>query len=177
MQYIILLIGLIAASTSAGIEASQLQAMRCDALGALAADPMRQSEPVTFAEIEPVALTQACSAAIAETDNAFALGRYYLQLGRGQLRSGDAADAIIAFQRSAELDYPAGYFALGVAYLWGDDVQQDDVKAEFLLTLALKKNVAWAAKALSMLYNNKASSLYDPERAEKYLMLFEERMF
>jgi len=177
MQYIILLIGLMAASTSAGIEASQLQAMRCDALGALAADPMRQSEPVTFAKIEPVALTQACSAAIAETDNAFELGRYYLQLGRGLLRSGDVADAMVAFNRSSELDYPAGYFALGVAYLLGDDVQQDDVKAEVLLSIALQKNVIWAAKALTTLHNNKASPLYDPERAEKYLMLFEERMF
>ena len=66
---------------------------------------------------------------------------------------------------------------MGVAYLLGDDVQQDEVKAEFLLNLALKKNVVWAAKALGALHNKKGSALYDPKRAEAYLTFFKERTF
>ena len=177
MRSLILLIGFMAAYMSSAADTSQLQAVRCNVLGALAADPTQQSKPVTFEQIEPAALTDACSAAIAETDDAFKLGRYYLHLGRGLLRGGDASDAMIAFQMSAEYGYPAGYFALGVAYLLGEDVQQDEVKAEFLLNLALKKHVVWAAKALAMLHNNKGSALYDPKRAEEYSTLFKERTF
>ena len=84
---------------------------------------------------------------------------------------------MIAFEMSAEYGYPARYFALGVVYILGDDVQPDEAKAEFLLNLALKKNVVWAAKALSKLHKNKASALYDPKRAEEYLTLFKERTF
>ena len=177
MRYPILLIGFMTASMSSAADTSQLPAVRCNVLGALAADPTQQSEPVAFEQIEPAALMEACLAAIAETEDAVKLGRYYLHLGRGRLRSGYAADALIAFQMSAEYGYPAAYFALGVAYLLGDDVQQDEVKAEFLLNLALKKNVVWAAKALGALHNNKSSALYDPKRAEEYLTLFKERTF
>ena len=51
-----------------------------------------------------------------------------------------------SFSKSASFAYPAGYFALGVAYLLGDDVEKDDAKAKNYLLLALENNVIWAAK-------------------------------
>ena len=100
-----------------------------------------------------------------------------MHLGRGLLRSGDAVDAMIAFEMSAEYGYPAGYFALRVVYILGDDVQPDKAKAEFLLNLALKKNVVWAARAHGALHNSKAFASYNPKRAEVYLKIFNERTF
>ena len=63
-----------------------------------------------------------------------------------------------------------------VSYI-GDDVQPDEANAEFLLNLALKKNVVWAARVLGALHNNKAFALYNPKRAEEYLKLYNERTF
>ena len=48
MRYLILLIGFFAASMSSAADASQLPAVRCDVLGALAADPTQQVQPVAF---------------------------------------------------------------------------------------------------------------------------------
>ena len=73
--------------------------------------------------------------------------------------------------------YPAGYFALGVAYLLGDDVEKDDAKAKDYLLLALDNNVIWAAKALSALHENKASEFYDVERAETIAPCFKTNGF
>ncbi|MGB1998530.1 MAG: hypothetical protein ACPHS7_03720, partial [Candidatus Puniceispirillaceae bacterium] len=103
--------------------------------------------------------------------------RYYLQLGRGQLRDGDSKGAISSFHKSASFAYPAGYFALGVAYLLGDDVEKDDAKAKDYLLLALENNVIWAAKALSSLHENKASEFYDVKRAKNYHFLFQGSQF
>ena len=55
--------------------------MRCDLLGALAADPTQQFDLVAFDQIEPAALTEACPAAIAETDDAFNFYCYTQNLG------------------------------------------------------------------------------------------------
>ena len=144
----------------------------CDNLGALVANPLRQSEPVKFQDIKANRLISACRAAIASATKSQDQARYYLQLSRGQLRDGDSTGAISSFHKSASFAYPAGYFALGVAYLLGDDVEKDDAKAKDYLLLALETNVIWAAKALSTLHENKASEFYDVERAENYLTLF-----
>ena len=85
--------------------------------------------------------------------------------------------SISSFDKSASFAYPAGYFALGVAYLLGDDVKKDDAKAKDYLLLALENNVIWAAKALSALHENKASEFYDVERAKDYLTLFQDSRF
>jgi TPR repeat protein len=77
----------------------------------------------------------------------------------------------------ASLVYPAGYFALGVAYLLGDDVEKDDAKAKDYLLLALEGNVVWAAKALSTLHDNKASEFYDFKLGQNYLTLFQDSRF
>jgi TPR repeat protein len=149
----------------------------CDDLGALAADPLRQSEPIRFEDIQANRLISACRTAIAAATKPQDQARYYLQLGRGQLRAGDSKGAISSFDKSASFAYPAGYFALGVAYLLGDDVKKDDTKAKDYLLLALENNVIWAAKALSALHENKASEFYDVERAENYLTLFQDSRF
>ncbi len=149
----------------------------CDDLGALVADPLHQSEPVNFQDIQATRLINACRTAITSATKPQDRARYYLQLGRGQLRDGDSKGAISSFHESASFAYPAGYFALGVAYLLGDDVEKDDAKAKDYLLLALDNNVIWAAKALSALHENKASEFYDVERAENYLTLFQNSRF
>jgi TPR repeat protein len=149
----------------------------CDGLGALMADPLRQSEPVRFDGIQAKRLISACRAAITSATKPQDQARYYLQLGRGQLRDGDSKGAISSFHKSASFAYPAGYFALGVAYLLGDDVEKDDAKAKYYLLLALENDVIWAAKALSALHQNKASDFHDVKRAKNYLTLFQDSRF
>lgn len=161
-----------------GVSAAEYSGSKCDALGSLAADPARRSKPVDFADIDAAGLISACRDALGADSGAdsdiTAAGRYYLQLGRGQLKNGDAGDAIAAFNRAAELQYPAGYFALGIAYLLGDDVEKDDEKAIYYLRLALDNGVFWAAKALSNLHANKASKFYDIRLSTAYLARFNE---
>jgi TPR repeat protein len=177
MRCVILIASLLILAESRNSNALDQLGSSCDDLGALAADPLHQSEPVKFQDIQPNLLINACRVAIASATKPHDQARYYLQLGRGQLRNGDSKGAISSFHKSASLAYPAGYFALGVAYLLGDDVEKDDAKAKDYLLLALDNNLIWAAKALHALHKNKASEFYDVERAENYLTLFQDSRF
>ena len=177
MRRVILIASLLILAEPRNSNALDQLGSSCDDLGALAADPLQQSEPVKFQDIQAKLLINACRAAIASATKLQDKARFYLQLGRGQLRDGDSKGAISSFHKSASLAYPAGYFALGVAYLLGDDVEKNDAKAKDYLLLALDNNVIWAAKALSALHENKASEFYDIERAENYLTLFQDSRF
>ena len=177
MRLVILIASLLILAERSNSSALDQPGSRCDDLGALAADPLSQSEPVRFEDIQAKKLINACRAAISSATKPQDQARYYLQLGRGQLRDGDSKGAMSSFDKSASLVYPAGYFALGVAYLLGDDVEKDDAKAKDYLLLALENNVIWAAKALSSLHENKASEFYDVKRAKNYLFLFQGSQF
>ena len=177
MRRVILIASLLILAEPSNSAASDQPGSSCDDLGALAADPLRQSEPVEFQDIQANRLISACRAAIASATNPQNQARYYLQLGRGQLRDGDSVGAISSFHKSASFAYPAGYFALGVVYLLGDDVKKDDAKAKDYLLLALENNVIWAAKALSSLHENESSEFYDVKRAKNYLFLFQGSQF
>ena len=177
MRLVILIASLLILAKPSTSSALDPPGSSCDDLGALAADPLRQSEPVKFEDIQAKKLINACRAAISSATKPQDQARYYLQLGRGQLRDGDSGGAMSSFNKSASLVYPAGYFALGVAYLLGDDVEKDDAKAKDYLLLALEGNVVWAAKALSELHENKASEFYDFKLGQNYLTLFQDSRF
>ncbi len=177
MRLVILIASLLILAKPSNSSTLDQPGSSCDDLGALAADPLRQSEPVKFEDIQAKKLINACRAAISSATKPQDQARYYLQLGRGQLRDGDSGGAMSSFNKSASLGHPAGYFALGVAYLLGDDVEKDDAKAKDYLLLALEGNVVWAAKALSALHNNKASEFYDFKLGQNYLTLFQDSRF
>ena len=177
MRLVILVASLLILAESSNSAAFDQLGSSCDDLGALAADPLRQSEPVEFQDIQANQLINACRAAIASATKPQDRARYYLQLGRGQLRDGNSKGAILSFRKSASFAYPAGYFALGVAYLLGDDVETNDAEAKDYLLLALENDVIWAAKALSALHEDKASEFYDADSAENYLTLFQDSRF
>jgi TPR repeat protein len=164
MQLVILIASLLVLAEPSNSAASDQPGSSCDDLGALAADTLRQSEPVKFQNIQVNQLINAWRAAITSATQPQGQARFYLQLGRGQLRDSDSRGAISSFHKSASFTYPAGYFALGVAYLLGDDVEKDDAKAKDYLLLALENNVIWAAKALSALHESKASKRSSKKR-------------
>ena len=177
MRLVILIASLLILAKPSNSSALDQPGSSCDDLGALAADPLRQSKPVRFEDIQAKRLISACRTNIESATKAQDQARYYLQLGRGQLRDGDSGGAMSSFSKSASFAYPAGYFALGVAYLLGDDVEKDDAKAKDYLLLALEGNVVWAAKALSTLHDNKASEFYDVKLGQNYLTLFQDSRF
>jgi TPR repeat protein len=177
MRLVILIASLLILAKPSNSSALDQPRSSCDDLGALAADPLRQSKPVRFEDIQAKRLISACRTNIESATKAQDQARYYLQLGRGQLRDGDSGGAMSSFSKSASFAYPAGYFALGVAYLLGDDVEKDDAKAKYYFLLALEGNVVWAAKALSTLHDNKASEFYDVKLGQNYLTLFQDSRF
>ena len=120
MRLVILIASLLVLTEPSNSSALDQPGSSCDDLGALMADPSRQSEPVRFEDIQAKRLISACHTDIESATKAQDQARYYLQLGRGQLRGGDSKGAISSFHKSASFAYPAGYFALGVAYLFGD---------------------------------------------------------
>ena len=87
---------------------------QCDVLGSLQADSMAVSDPVAFANIEPLALIEACDRALIRDDENKA--RYILHRARGYLRLGESSKAIADIKRSHEMGYPAATFALATAY-------------------------------------------------------------
>jgi TPR repeat protein len=177
MRLVILIASLLILAKPSNSSTLDQPGSSCDDLGALAADPLRQSEPVKFEDIQAKELINACRAAISSATKPQDQARYYLQLGRGQLRDGDSNGAMSSFKKSASFAYPAGYFSPGVAYLLGDDVEKDDAKAKDYLLLALEGNVVWAAKALSALHDNKSSEFYDVKLGQNYLTLFQDGRF
>ena len=177
MRLVILIASLLVLTEPSNSSALDQPGSSCDDLGALAADPLRQSEPVRFEDIQAKRLISACRTNIDSATKVQDQARYYLQLGRGQLRNGDTGGAMTSFNKSASFAYPAGYFALGVAYLLGNDVAKDDTKAKGYLLLALEGNVVWAAKALSALHDNEASEFYDVNLGRNYLTLFQDSRF
>lgn len=155
------------------IQAPVHSATQCDRLGALQADPMAVSAPVSFDAIDANALISACTLALQTdgTDRA----RYLLQRGRGYLRSGRGNQAMQDIRAAHDLDYPAAAFALATAYFLGDDVPQDFEQARMLFENSYEQGVNWSAKGLSMLYENEFFEGYDPVKSADWLMKFERR--
>ena len=140
---------------------------KCDVLGSLAADPMAVSEPVDFANIEPLALIAACNSVLRSSSKDER--RHILQRARGYLRLGESAEAIAEIERSHKMGLPAATFALATAYFLGDDVLQDHVKAERLFLETYDKSVVWAARGLSSIYSDELSDLFDSVKAREWL--------
>ena len=144
---------------------------QCDQLGALQADPMAVSAPVSFDAIDAHALISACTLAL-QTDGTDR-GRYLLQRARGYLRAGRGDQAMQDIRAAHELDYPAATFALATAYFLGDDVPQDFEQARVLFENSYEQGVNWSAKGLSMLYENEFFEGYDPAKSANWLTKFE----
>ena len=83
-------------------------------LGSLEADPMAVSEPVDFANIDPLALIAACNSVLHSGSKDER--RHILQRARGYLRLGESAKAIAEIERSHKMGFPAATFALATAY-------------------------------------------------------------
>ena len=146
-------------------------ATQCDRLGALQADPMAVSAPVSFNAIDADALISACTFAL-QGDNSDR-ARYLLQRARGYLRAGRGDQAMQDIRAAHDLTYPAATFALATAYFLGDDVPQDFEQARMLFENSYEQGVNWSAKGLSMLYENEFFEGYDPVKSADWLMKFE----
>ena len=146
-------------------------ATQCDRLGALQADPMAVSAPVSFDAIDAYALISACTFALRGDSSDRA--RYLLQRARGYLRAGRGDQAMQDIRAAHELDYPAATFALATAYFLGDDVPQDFEQARVLFEHSYERGVTWSARGLSMLYENEFFEGYDPAKSADWLMKFE----
>ena len=146
-------------------------ATQCDRLGALQADPMAVSAPVSFDAIDADALISTCTFALQADSSDRA--RYLLQRARGYLRAGRGDQAMQDIRAAHELDYPAATFALATAYFLGDDVPQDFEQARMLFANSYQQGVTWSAKGLSMLYENEFFEGYDPTKSADWLMKFE----
>ena len=144
---------------------------QCDQLGALQADPMAVSAPVSFDLIDADALISACTLALQGDSSDRA--RYLLQRARGYLRAGRGDQAMQDIRAAHELDYPAATFALATAYFLGDDVPQDFEQARVLFENSYEQGVNWSAKGLSMLYENEFFEGYDPVKSANWLTKFE----
>ena len=154
----------------------------CDDLAALEADPLAQSAPVDFNDIQANAVITACIAALNDPllgikmkQDETLKARLYLQLGRGYLANEEMDKALIYFNQSADLNYPAGHFALGVFYLVGEDGDQNFDAAYPALIKAFDSGVIWAARALSILHLQENTEYYDPPKAATYQSLWAAR--
>lgn len=136
-------------------------------LGSLEADPMAVSEPVDFANIDPLALIAACNSVLHSGSKD--QRRHILQRASVYLRLWESAKAIAEIERSHKMGFPVATFALATAYFLGDDVLQDHVKAERLFLETYDKSVVWAARGLSSIYSDELSDLFDSVKAREWL--------
>ena len=144
---------------------------QCDVLGSLQADSMAVADPIDFANIEPLALIDACDRAL--TRDGENKARYILHRARGYLRLGESSKAIADIKRSHEMGYPAATFALATAYFLGDDTAQNFVKAEELFLQAYDKGVFWAARGLSSIYSDEFSDFFNEQKSVEWSTKFD----
>ena len=142
----------------------------CDILASLEANPSSVSSPVAFNDIQPRAVIDACSRAIAANDED--QPRYLLLRARGYLKGGEGEKALLDLEHAYKLGYPAAAFGLATAYFLGDDVTQDLDKARQLFMHSYENGVLWSAWGLSLLYRNEMYENYDLEEAKKWEVRF-----
>lgn len=133
MKYFLSFLFGIAASAA---HATTAEVNPCDAYAASAADQYRVAAGVAFADIDTEKAIDACRDAVTAFPN---MPRFQYQYGRALARRGyelESAslsqwyrDASDWYRRSARLSYPAGQYALGLAYATGQGMQQNMVKA------------------------------------------------
>ena len=122
---------------------------KCDILGSLEADPLKKTLPVKFEDIKYLELIEACTEAIEIQDHN--IGRYCLLRARG---------------------YPAATFAFATLHHFGDAMPKDLTRAEYLNKLAFSNGVKWAARGLSILYEDISFSRYNLKLSNEWLEKF-----
>jgi TPR repeat protein len=143
----------------------------CDVLGSLEADPHSVSAPVSFQEIQSDILIETCTNAIENKgDN---LARFHLIRARGYLRSGSYQRAVSDITISHEMGYPAATFARATLYHFGEALPQDLTKAAELYQQAYDEGVKWAARGLSMLYEDASFKDYSLDTSKAWLKRFD----
>ena len=142
----------------------------CDILASLEADPSSVSSPVAFNDIQPRAVIDACTKAIAANDAD--QSRYLLHRARGYLKGGEGEKALLDLENAHKLGYPAATFGLATAYYLGDDITQNFEKARVLFIQAYENGVLWSAWGLSLLYSNEMYENYDLGKAKKWGVRF-----
>ena len=156
----------------ASILGTQAKAVEdCDVLGSLEADPLSVSVPVPFEDINSIKLIDACTAAIKQKSANSA--RFHLLRARGYLRSGFHDKAVNDITQSHEMGYAAATFAMATLYHFGEAVPQDLVKAATLYEQAYRNGVTWAARGLSIIYEDVTFEDYSREQSHKWLKRFE----
>lgn len=144
----------------------------CDLLGSLEADPLSVSSPVAFEDIQSTELIRACTTAIEQQSSN--TERFHLLRARGYLRSGALAKAVDDITLSHEMGYAAATFALATLHHFGEALPQDFAKAAVLYEQAYNDGVVWAARGLSMIYQDVSFSGYDLEEAKEWLKRFDQ---
>ena len=163
MRFIVLLIFTAFSSKAYAIE-------ECDILGSLEADPLAISEPVKFHNIQGAKLIEVCTMAISKQNEG--LPRYYLLRARGHLRAASYEQAISDISQSHEMGYAAATFAFATVHHFGDAMRQDLLKAASLYEQAYNNGVTWAARGLSILYEDFSFANYNPELSKEWLNRF-----
>ena len=150
---------------------TQSKAMEdCDLMGSLEADPLSVSAPVAFADIKSQELIEACTAAINKQNADQA--RFYLLRARGYLRAGYLEDSVNDITQAHEMGYAAATFAKATLFHFGEAVPADLVQAALLYEQAYENGVTWAARALSILYDDLNFENYNPELAKEWRKKF-----
>ena len=142
---------------------------QCHRLTESTLDPWRIGQGVTDDQLNPDASRPVCEAALDQHPED---GKLWYQYGRILLASGETAAAAGAFQRSEQLGYPMGAFALGTLYLNGRDIiASHPARAVFYFRQAAKAGVPAAAHEMGLAYYHGKGLDKDPAMAARWMAL------
>ncbi len=123
---------------------------QCNRLTESRLDPWRSAQGVDDDQINPGMALPACETAIDQQPKD---GKLWYQYGRALLVAGETAAAAGAFQRSEQLGYPMGAFALGSLYATGRDIiASNPARAVGYFRLAAQAGVPAAAHEMGLAY-------------------------
>ena len=104
----------------------------CDQLAAVEADPLSTSVSVEFADLNPKRIITKCTEAISSSENKVEEARFTLQQACGYFRAGEADAAIDDLLAAYAIGYPAASFGLATAYLLGEGIDKDVLRADMM---------------------------------------------
>lgn len=131
---------------------AQAQPAACHALAASPADPARKGPGVPYAKLEGAKAEVACKAAVTAAPKD---GQLWFQYGRALEKVNNVTQAIEAYRKGIDLDYPGALNNLGELYRDGKGVTRNLYLAEVYFQNASVQNFPEATQNLKGLEKNR----------------------
>ncbi len=145
----------------------------CDRLAANPSDPGKTVQGVSIKMLVSDEAINACKSAV---ENFPDVARFHYQLGRALFKARLYKQALDAFRKTVDMNYPSGMFMLGHMYSYGYGVKKDHTESVKWFRKAVARGHAGAMLSLGSRYVRGEGVARDLAEAEKWFRKVAEKV-